>query len=79
MISRDRVWHIVEAPLEGERADAFDVFILVLIALNVIAVVLQSIRSIDLRYDRAFSAFDRAAHLRRPSKGSRKRGSAGPT
>jgi voltage-gated potassium channel len=58
MISRHRVWHIVEAPKEGERADAFDVFIMVLIAFNVIAVILQSIRSVDLRYSRVFAAFE---------------------
>jgi len=58
MISRHRVWHIVEAPKPGEHADAFDVFILVLIALNVIAVILESVRSVDLRYGRAFSAFE---------------------
>jgi voltage-gated potassium channel len=58
VISRHRVWQLVEPPREGEEADWFDVFILLLIALNVVAVILQSVRSLDARFAGFFSAFE---------------------
>ncbi|HSU16124.1 ion transporter [Longimicrobium sp.] len=59
-ITRRRVWEILD-PDDGNatRAErAFGAFILALIALNVAAVVLQSVRSLELRFSGAFRAFE---------------------
>lgn len=48
---RRRVWEILEVAQPGDRASrAFDVFILSLIFLNVIAVVVGSVESVQVRY-----------------------------
>lgn len=57
--TRRRVWEIVEAARPGDVASRrFDVFILALIALNVGAVILQSVRSVDARFGAAFAVFE---------------------
>lgn len=56
---RRRVWEIVEATRAGDAASRrFDVFILALIVLNVAAMVLESVRSIEDRFGTAFAVFE---------------------
>jgi voltage-gated potassium channel len=56
---RRRVWEIVEAAPPGDVASRrFELFILALIALNVTAVVLQSVRSLEERFGAAFALFE---------------------
>lgn len=58
-ITRQRVWEIVEAARPEDAASRrFDVFILSLIALNVAAVILQSVRSLDEACGTAFAVFE---------------------
>ncbi len=56
---RRRAWEIVEAARPGDAASRrFDLFILALIALNVAAVVLQSVRALDQQFGAAFAVFE---------------------
>jgi voltage-gated potassium channel len=56
---RGRVWEIVDAPHNGSAVErAFEISILVLIVLNVAAVVLQSVREMEIRFGAAFYAFE---------------------
>lgn len=56
---RRRVWEIVEVAGPGDVASRrFDLFILALIALNVAAVVLESIRSVEARFGAVFALFE---------------------
>lgn len=55
---RRRVWEVVEAARPGDVGSRrFDLFILALIALNVAAVVLESVRAIEERFGAAFALF----------------------
>jgi voltage-gated potassium channel len=56
---RERVWVIVDGvPDENPSSHRFETFVLTLIALNVTAVVLQSVRDIEVRYARPFHLFE---------------------
>jgi voltage-gated potassium channel len=56
---RGRVWEIVDGvPDENPSSHRFESFILLLIALNVAAVVLQSVREIEAHFARPFRAFE---------------------
>lgn len=56
---RRRVWEIVEVAQPGDVASRrFDLFILALIALNVAAVVLESVRSVEARFGAAFALLE---------------------
>src|SRR5262245_1537857 len=59
---KKRVWEILEVDMpEHERGrvfDAFDVFILALILLNVIAVILGTVKSIESRYESELRWFE---------------------
>jgi voltage-gated potassium channel len=56
---RARVWVVVDGvPDESVASHRFESCILLLIALNVTAVILQSVRDIDLRYARPFHLFE---------------------
>lgn len=59
---KKRVWEILEVDRPGEPRgkvyDAFDVFILVLIFLNVVAVILGTVKSIEDRYQSALHWFE---------------------
>lgn len=62
VISRRRVWEVVEAARPGDRASrAFDVFIVALITLNVAAVVLESVADLEARYGGVFYIFELAS------------------
>ncbi|HPF41452.1 MAG TPA: ion transporter [Phycisphaerae bacterium] len=59
MPTRTRVWEIVEAARQGDRASrVFDIGILLLIFLNVLAVILDSVESIRARWGPQFDAFE---------------------
>lgn len=59
MSLRTRVWEIVEVAGPGDTASrVFDVFILSLIFLNVVAVVLGSVQGIAKRYEALFDWFE---------------------
>ena len=59
MSLRRRTWEILDVAREGDRASrAFDIGILTLIFLNVLAVVLGSVKSIYDRYTNAFDIFE---------------------
>lgn len=59
MISRLRVLQITEAPRAGDAASRrFGVFILALIAANVLAVILQSVPELAARWETEFRAFE---------------------
>lgn len=61
---RRRVWEVVEAVRPGDVGSRrFDVFILALVALNVAAVVLQSVRSLDEKFGTAFAVFEACSVL----------------
>jgi voltage-gated potassium channel len=61
---RRRVWEIVEAARPGDVASRrFDLFILALISLNVAAVVLESIPSVEERFGAAFALFEACSVL----------------
>ena len=56
---RKRVWEIVEVARPGDRASGiFDVFILSLIFLNVVAVIVDSVQSIQARYGSLLYVFE---------------------
>lgn len=56
---RRRVWEIVEATRAGDAASRrFDLFILAMIVMNVAAMVLESVRSIEERFGAAFAVFE---------------------
>lgn len=56
---RRRVWEIVHAARPGDMASRrFQLFILALIALNVAAVVLESVRSVEARFGAAFALLE---------------------
>lgn len=59
MTIRKRVWEIVEAAKPGDRASRFfDIAILTLIFLNVVAVILGSVNSLQQRWSNAFEGFE---------------------
>jgi len=59
MKARKRIWEIVEAAKPGDKASrAFDITILTLIFLNVIAVIIDSVPSIQLRWGRSLNLFE---------------------
>jgi voltage-gated potassium channel len=61
---RRRVWEILEASRPGDVASRwFELFILALIALNVAAVVLESLGSVEERFGAAFSLFEAGSVL----------------
>lgn len=61
---RRRVWEIVEDARPGDVASRrFELFILALIALNVAAVVLESVRSVEERFGAAFAVFEACSVL----------------
>ncbi len=59
---KQRIWEILEADSPGDRPgrifDIFDIFILTLIFLNVVAVILESVKSIEGRVQPAFYWFE---------------------
>lgn len=56
---RKRVWEILDTPADSDRASrVFDVAILILIVLNVLAVVLESIEYLHDRYVQLFYLFE---------------------
>lgn len=59
---RQRVWELLEVTEDADSGetqwDWVDVFLLVLIVLNVLAVILETVRSLQLRYGSAFWAFE---------------------
>jgi voltage-gated potassium channel len=58
-LSRERVWEIVEVARPGDKASRrFDMFILALIGLNVVAVMLQSVEAIQNRFAWPFFLFE---------------------
>lgn len=59
MSIRQRTWKIVESAEAGDRMSGnFDIFILTLIFLNVIAVVLESVPALETRFAGGFAAFE---------------------
>jgi voltage-gated potassium channel len=59
MINRKRIWEIVEAAKAGDKASrVFDIAILALIFLNVIAVIIGSVQSIQERWGAFLTAFE---------------------
>jgi voltage-gated potassium channel len=61
---RQRVWEMLDAEGPMDAAERrIGAFLLALIALNVAAVVLQSVRSLDLRFSGAFRAFEAVSVL----------------
>lgn len=59
MSARRRTWEIVEVAREGDAPSrAFDIVILSLILLNVVAVVLESLPSLASQYERSFGLFE---------------------
>lgn len=57
-----RLWEILEPARPGDRwSRAFDAFILTLIALNVVATILESVESIYARWGRELDAFELAS------------------
>lgn len=56
---RKRVWEIVEIAKPGDVVSKyFDIFILALIFLNVLAVILESVESLERRFHLAFEIFE---------------------
>ncbi len=56
---RKRTWEILDVAKQGDRASrAFDIFILSLIALNVVALVLETVRPVYARAPRLFDGFE---------------------
>jgi voltage-gated potassium channel len=61
---RRRVWEILEAAQpEGVASRRFELFMLALIALNVAAVILESVRSVGERFGTAFALFEACSVL----------------
>ena len=61
---RRRVWEILEAGRPGDLASRrFETFILALIAVNVAAVVLESVPSVEARFGAAFAMFEACSVL----------------
>lgn len=59
MINRKRTWEIVEAAKAGDKASrVFDIAILALIFLNVVAVIIGSVQSIQQRLGAFLTAFE---------------------
>jgi len=59
MITRKRTWEIVEAAKRGDTASrAFDITILTLIFLNVVAVIIGSVPSIQTRWGKILNLFE---------------------
>lgn len=56
---QQRTWEIIETATDGDKPSrAFDLFILSLIFLNVLAVIIGSVQSIQSRWGSLFSAFE---------------------
>lgn len=54
-----RIFEIIEVASEGDLpSKIFDIFIIILISLNIIAVVLESIKELSYRYESIFWAFE---------------------
>jgi len=59
---RRRVWEVLELARPGDRLSrAFHIVIFILIILNVLAVMAQSVEVIDIRHARAFALFELAS------------------
>lgn len=62
MTSRNRFWQILEVARPGDRAShLFDVCLLTLILLNIAAVILETVNSIEARWGVALSLFEWAS------------------
>jgi hypothetical protein len=60
MLGQRRAWEILEVARPGDRSSrAFDVAILLLIALNVLAVILETVAGFEARYGSYFLGFER--------------------
>lgn len=56
---KQRTWEIVEAAQDNDKASwYFDVFIMLLIALNIFASILESVATLELAYLQYFSLFE---------------------
>lgn len=56
---KQRVYEILEVAAEGDRASKrFDIFILTLIALNGVALVLETVQSVHVRFPGLFTVFE---------------------
>lgn len=56
---KKRTWEIVEAAKDNDRASwCFDVFIMLLIALNILASILESVATLEISYEQYFSVFE---------------------
>jgi voltage-gated potassium channel len=56
---KTRTWQIVEVAKSGDRLSwAFDIFILILIFLNIIAVIAGTVESVETRFGRALWIFE---------------------
>jgi voltage-gated potassium channel len=56
---RKRIWEIVEIAKPGDKASrAFDIFILILIFLNALAVILETENTLQLRFKEFFNIFE---------------------
>ena len=54
-----RIWDITEVAKPGDSVSKFfDIFILTLIALNILAVILESVESLEVRYRSIFQVFE---------------------
>ncbi|CAN5760718.1 hypothetical protein BH20GEM3_BH20GEM3_01090 [soil metagenome] len=59
MAPNRRIWKVLEAARQGDRAShGFDIFLLVLISLNIVAVVLETVRPIQLQYGSILRGFE---------------------
>jgi voltage-gated potassium channel len=62
MPARHRTWEVLEAARPGDRPSrAFDVGILLLIGVNVVAVILETVPGIETRFGGAFLWFERVS------------------
>ena len=54
-----RIFEIIEVAFEGDiHSKIFDVFIMILIFLNVVAVILESVKELSYRYESIFWIFE---------------------
>jgi len=56
---KQRTWEIVEAAKDNDKVSwYFDVFIMLLIALNILASILESVTTLEISYQQYFSLFE---------------------
>ena len=56
---RKRIWEILEPAKEDDKLSRqVDIFLLILITLNVLAVILETVESLYLKYQNAFAYFE---------------------